>query len=462
MSTLAETLLRDLAERTDGKVPIQMYMTAVMAVLAYAGPPCRPIADYSEDFRSTIVRGKSGRAVLYAETWYTAPWRCVRLDIPSVPMGRPIAMLSKDTENARPVLHLDRASTTFQTRVSLAIAALGLRSPIGRCAVHVTASTAATFLAWRPLDAECDGEPVPVPGDVDNHAKNALDGLQKARVLADDKDVAVLRSSRATTDDFGPLPTLEARLLALLHERVSNESPVDDLEAAREAAGVTRKQMAQWFPAFPLKRGGKPASARTSAPRPHKAPPKTTPKTKAGTAAHKATKADTDAIAQQVRECFNAAADHDKTAAHVARTLGIHYKTAARHLKLMGLAKPADAPAQPQHGPYDDRIRESFDALPPDQQTNAVRLIADTLNMPRRTIGRRLRAMGLAAKRTYRPPLDDNTIDDAIRQTALDGNLDAPGIVPTVANALDINRRAVTKRLKALKAKATGATPDGP
>jgi hypothetical protein len=391
-STLAEALLRDLAGRMESRehVPMDMYMTAVLAVLAYAGPPCVPISDYSEDHRGDFARGKSGRARFWCETWVTSPWRCLRIDVPSVPMGRPFALRPTDA-GALPVLHLDRASTRFQEQIRMAIAALGLRSPIGRCVVHVTSSTSSTFIAWREFDSEFDGQAVvDLPGDVDNYAKNALDGLQKAGVLINDKDVETLRSSKALPAEFGDLPTLEDRLLAALRARVSNDSPVADLEAAREMVGVTRAQMATWFPAFPLRR-----EARPNRQRPSTRSPTVPGETMA-----------------RVKACYDAAVEAKTTGnivAHIADTLGVHRTTVTRHIRKLGIPLPGRPKTQRVERPQ----KTDKPAPDPDVIVQAIHHAADgdlsrrgliaqvarDLRIDRRTVAKHVKALLSQAKK---------------------------------------------------------------
>ncbi len=306
-------LLQDVIAR-DGPVPLDLYLDAIVAALSFAGPPLQPITDYSEDYQQVLVKSSTGRAMFSAESWVTSPWTCVRIDVPSVPMGRPRAVTR---EGRPPAMRLDTASATFQRRLSSALRALDLPKPPGRCVVHTAASGSATVVAWRDLVTDYDGDPPSLPGDIDNYSKNVLDGLQRGALLANDRAVIRLSGVKASPADIGAVPTLEERLLAAIHTACphAETAPITELEDVRNTVGATRAQMHTWFPSFPA-RPARPQRAR-----------KQTARVRVATAS----KADLEA--KRTHLYAIADADPDATTAHLARTAGIGRQTATKWLK---------------------------------------------------------------------------------------------------------------------------------
>lgn len=240
------------------------YVDAVITAIAYAGPPLAPIDWYSENVTETIVKSASGHALFVASSWLTYPWTCVRFDVPSVPMGRPVLIPTDD--GTLPTLRLDHRSATFQRRLTAALQALGVSGPNGRCVVHNASSPTASFIAWRDLDPDVDGDPATLPGDVDNYAKNVLDGMQRAGLLRNDRLVARLSAIKATVAEFGTLHTLTERLHAAALQACPKAAKAteSELDQVRKTIGATRAQMHAWFPHYPPVRSGRRRSGSSS------------------------------------------------------------------------------------------------------------------------------------------------------------------------------------------------------
>ena len=303
-------LLLDAISR-NGPVPLDTYLDAIVAALALGGPPLQPVTDYSENYQQVLVRSTTGRAMFSAESWITHPWTCVRIDVPSVPMGRPRAVTR---EGKPPAMRLDTPSATFQRRLGSALRALNLPKPPGRCVVHTAASGSATLVAWRELVTDYDGDPPSLPGDIDNYAKNVLDGLQRGALLSNDRAVIRLSGVKASPTDIGAVPTLDERVLAAIHATCPNAetATTTQLEDVRNTVGATRAQMHNWFPSFPAR----PQRARKETRKPRKA------------AASK-----DDLEAKRTHLYAIADADPDATITHLAKTVGSNRVTVAKWLK---------------------------------------------------------------------------------------------------------------------------------
>ncbi len=339
MNCIARLLLgaRPLfAGNGEQRISTETYMDAVIAALSYAGPPVTPVEGYSEGVTEVIVKAATGRAQFSAASWVTYPWTCVRVDVPSVPMGRPILLPSSE-EGSPPTFRLDHQSATFQRRIGAAMRALQVTSPIGRCVVHSASSPLASFIAWRDLDPDLDGDPAALPGDVDNYAKNTLDGLQRARVLRNDRAVMRLSSIKTPVAEFGVLPSLDERLFAAAHAALPNAetASVEELDEARRALGTTRAQMHAWFPHYPLKARARRRAEGTPA-KPRKKKAKDTANSSAEYAEKRA------AVCQLAR-----AETPWLSVAEIAATAGVSRNTVAKWLKLEGIARKRTKPKPP-------------------------------------------------------------------------------------------------------------------
>jgi transposase-like protein len=326
-------------------------MDAVIAALSYAGPPVTPVEGYSEDVTEVIVKAATGRAQFSAASWVTYPWTCVRIDVPSVPMGRPILLPSSE-EGSPPTFRLDHQSATFQRRIGAAMRALQITSPTGRCVVHSASSPLSSFIAWRDLDPDLDGDPTALPGDVDNYAKNTLDGMQRARVLRNDRVVMRLSSIKTPVSEFGVLPTLDERLLAAAHAALpgAETASVEELDEARRALGTTRAQMHAWFPHYPLK-----ARARRRA---EGTPTKGTPAKPRKKKAKDTADSSAEYAEKRAAVCQLARTETPwLSVAEIAATAGVSRNTVAKWLKLEGIARKRTKPKPPPRSAADPEKR---------------------------------------------------------------------------------------------------------
>ena len=220
-------------------------------VLRIEGPPVTPIDGYSEDLRTTIVRSIKGRALCLAHTWTTGPWRCLVLETPSVPMGRPIFLADKERPDAPPRTITDSRSQTFQRRIVNACQQLGIAQPVGEGAVHAVHGSHRTFLAWRPRE-EDETFNRALRGDSDNLAKNDLDGLQTAGVLPNDRGVFRLTATKEAPAAWEQAPpSLEEYLR---HEALTRHGRGEHLETIRVDLRLSKAHMARIFPDYTVGR----------------------------------------------------------------------------------------------------------------------------------------------------------------------------------------------------------------
>lgn len=232
-------------------------------ILIVEGPPVEPIPGLSEDYRTEITRSDKGRPLCVSSTWTTGPWRCLLMETHSVAMGRGITLKADTTktgQGGRERTILDSKSASFQKRVIRACHGLGINAPVGEGAVHTCFGSHRTFLAWRSREMD---EPMNrgLRGDVDNFAKNILDGLQKAGVLPNDRGVHRLTAAKDLPESWlNAPPTLEE---VLRQEAMARRSKGEPLETIRVEMRLSKAHLGRIFPDY---RPAKATSPRTLQP----------------------------------------------------------------------------------------------------------------------------------------------------------------------------------------------------
>ncbi|AHF94981.1 hypothetical protein OPIT5_00185 (plasmid) [Opitutaceae bacterium TAV5] len=209
----------------------ELFDRLLASLLDAEGPPNQPLPDISSGLQTVVVRSATGRPLFLAHSWFTLHWTCLLLDIPPVVMGRPTALPSP-TGKGPPRLVTDYQSQKFQNRIGLACKALDLPppQPPSRVCSHIDPQR--TFLAWAPHN----GIPPWVRGDIDNFAKNVMDGLQKARVVQNDRTIAAINFQRE--DIPPPVLSLDQFLLEKILEAKTQFPKLNQRKLAK-IAGVS-------------------------------------------------------------------------------------------------------------------------------------------------------------------------------------------------------------------------------
>jgi Holliday junction resolvase RusA-like endonuclease len=209
MSLLENLILKTQALKLKPESPAAKVLDdALEAVLLLEGPPTQPIDNFSEDVTTTIARSNAGRIRFLAHTWQTGPWRCLLLDLAPVPMGRPQLLSDPKTNTHR--VTVDYHSRKMQEQIKFACHSLSLPPPPEPSRVFTAFDRHRTFLAWTAYSLPVST----LKGDLDNYAKNALDGLQRARMLRNDKTVASLTAVNC------PMPEARRTLQDYLHDQI--------------------------------------------------------------------------------------------------------------------------------------------------------------------------------------------------------------------------------------------------
>jgi Holliday junction resolvase RusA-like endonuclease len=228
----------------------------LLALLDAEGPPPVPVAGFSSEVRKGIARSPKGRPLFACETWATVGWTCLLLDLPPVPMGRPIFLPNPEGKGpARTIT--DYQSQKFQKRIGAACTTFDLAKPPNPCRVVVKCNAVRLFMAWRPLAPNTAPE---LRGDLDNYAKNVLDGLQRCAVLANDRIIADLHIAREHLPEAST--TLEDRVLEHLAATREANPSLNQRSLAR-AAGLSQREARRLLrmlppPAVPVKPGRRP------------------------------------------------------------------------------------------------------------------------------------------------------------------------------------------------------------
>jgi Holliday junction resolvase RusA-like endonuclease len=200
----------------------------LLALLDADGPPPAPVPGFSSEANKGIARSPKGRPLFLCESWQTGEWTCLLLDLPPVTMGRPIFLPNPAGKGPGRTV-TDYQSQKFQRRIGAACAAFDLPKPANPCKVVVQCNATRTFVAWRQL-------PDPAPdlrGDLDNYAKNILDGLQRCSLLANDRIIADLKVARVFMPESQC--SLESRLIEHLATTRAAFPEMNQRELARAA-----------------------------------------------------------------------------------------------------------------------------------------------------------------------------------------------------------------------------------
>ena len=232
------------------------------------GPPPEPIKGISVDYRRTFIRTlptstrPNGTPIGMAATWITDTWRCLLLEIPSCAMARPQRphqnyrdTSSSDTQQghrnfvAPAMAVLDSKSRRFQAKVVDACRCLNLNQSYQEAAIVCVLGADRTFLAWRERQR---GETfnAMLRGDTDNYTKNCLDGLQKARVINNDRGVFRLVATKSLPKDWLTAPMLVTDELAQAARQLRNDGK--SYKDIKEYLILSHAKMAALFPDYPL------------------------------------------------------------------------------------------------------------------------------------------------------------------------------------------------------------------
>ena len=231
------------------------------------GPPPEPIKGISSDYKRTFIRTSptatrpNGTPIGMAATWITDTWRCLLLEIPSCAMARPqrphqnSLSTSSDINNtqgrrnfiAPPMAVLDSKSRRFQAKIVDACRCLDLNQSHQEAAVVCALGAERTFLAWRERQ---DGETfnAMMRGDTDNYTKNCLDGLQKARVVNNDRGVFRLVATKPLPTSWltAPISVTDEIVQAAIRLRAKGES----YQNIKSNLILSHEKMANLFPDY--------------------------------------------------------------------------------------------------------------------------------------------------------------------------------------------------------------------
>lgn len=229
--------------------------SVLLRLLNIEGPPATPIEGFSEEITNdTLIRSIKGRPDFMARSWITEPWRCLLIDRPSIPMGRPITLKPAEGETIGRTI-LESKSQHFQQRIVQACQQLRITVPVGEGAVHAVFGTHRTFIAWRMREQD---EPMnrALRGDVDNFSKNILDGLQRAGILPNDRGVFHLTATKGIPSgwDQPTMPLEETIRKMALDQRAKGES----YETIMADLRLSRAHMLRIFPDYKLPRAFRP------------------------------------------------------------------------------------------------------------------------------------------------------------------------------------------------------------
>jgi Holliday junction resolvase RusA-like endonuclease len=261
-------MLLDLIRRVqslglpDGSPAAELFEDAAQSLLAAEGPPPQPITGISSEVRTAIARTPKGKPLFLCHTWQTGMWTCLMMDLAPVVMGRPVFVRSPNGGYGRVVT--DYQSQKFQRRLAAACIALHVPPPPGPSALCCRLDTGRIFLAWAPLS---DDRPA-LSGDLDNYAKNIMDGLQRAGVVPNDRTIAQLECSRELLP--APSESLDSHLTDLLLRVQADNPDVTQRELAR-LAGVSQRTTKRLLAAAKTKQQDQEA-ARVATPQPDNQP----------------------------------------------------------------------------------------------------------------------------------------------------------------------------------------------
>jgi Psq-like protein/endodeoxyribonuclease RusA len=220
-------------------------------LLLTEGPPVEPVPGLSEDLRTAIARSPKGKPWAVAHTWTTGPWRCLLLESPSYPWRRPVYIPRHSLAGKKTLTVADlRVVPNHRTQMALrrivaACHALEIAQPMGEGAVHAVFGEHRTFVAWRPRESD-EGFHKDLRGDADNFAKTALDALQAAGVMTNDRGVYRLSAVKDLPAAWVTPPApLEAALRDEIQTRRGHGA---ELETIRVDLRLSRAHMGRLLP----------------------------------------------------------------------------------------------------------------------------------------------------------------------------------------------------------------------
>ena len=221
------------------------------------GPPPFPVEGLSTDYRREIVKTlpsktrPTGTPRAIAETWITDSWRCLLIEIPSAAMQRARHGMKKPAEGEKAkyepqsVVYLDNKSKQYQLRIVDACRSLGLDNMLNEAAVHNIVGHNRSFLAWRPRNPD-ETFNATLRGDTDNFFKNGADGLQKARILNNDRGVFRITGAKSFPNEWlTQPPALADEVAAQAHKRHDAGATLDQIKLDLV---LSHLQMAKLFP----------------------------------------------------------------------------------------------------------------------------------------------------------------------------------------------------------------------
>lgn len=205
------------------------------ALLDAEGPPPAPLEGFSTAPIPAIARSPKGRPLFPCHTWRTGRWTCLMLDLAPVVMGRPV-FLPNPSGKGPPRAVTDYRSQKFQKRIGAACQALTLTPPSSHCRLHTRLSPDRVFICWAPSDQAAPE----LRGDLDNYAKNILDGMQRCGLLVNDRYIADLHISR---DYLPPAQiTLETMTLNHLLEIKAANPAIKNQRVIAKLAGLAQRE----------------------------------------------------------------------------------------------------------------------------------------------------------------------------------------------------------------------------
>lgn len=230
------------------------------------GPPPEFMKGVSVDYRRTFIRTSptttrpDGTPIGMAATWITDVWRCLLLEIPSCAMARPQRphQNNRDISNtnntqgrhtfiAPAMAVLDSKSRRFQAKIVDACRCLDLKQSYQEAAMVCMLGADRTFLAWRERQKNETFNAI-LRGDTDNYTKNCLDGLQKARIISNDRGVFRLVATKPlpTTWLTAPIPIADEITQAAIKMRADGAS----YQKIKNNLILSYAKMAELFPEY--------------------------------------------------------------------------------------------------------------------------------------------------------------------------------------------------------------------
>lgn len=250
------TILKEAAKLNLNEHTVKLFDELLQRNLDLEGPPSEPIPGISTDYRSAFIRTQPtntrpyGTPNGFARTWLTDTWRCLLLDIPSCAMARPRQIChnrikQQDGTTFNPaIIILDAKSKRFQTQLIAACRCLNLTQTYNEAAISCIIGNNYTFIAWRERQKGETFNAI-LRGDIDNYTKNCLDGLQKARVINNDRGVFRLIATKSLPENWLTPPRAIEQLLIKEAQKLKR-SGVDNKNIKIQLV-LSHKQMSEIF-----------------------------------------------------------------------------------------------------------------------------------------------------------------------------------------------------------------------